>query len=213
MQTNLKKANKLSENPCQINDAIAGIPRTISNENVPQSIVKAPITKAYVPCFTKRKSVKEVPKTLSKAGRSAKEKPLVPCFKKNDCENKARILKVKTSTKGDVDRDWRRVNCSCPNDKGMAASRGSLNKRQAVTTDKTVNTSSDRAVDNSHDNTFCAASQLQRWPVDTLKGASESELMKKKKRAEVVVDIRKMAAENKVSDHFSRIGLNSSQVF
>ncbi|XP_028410096.1 uncharacterized protein LOC114532724 [Dendronephthya gigantea] len=204
VQTNLDKTDKLNEHPCQSNAAMSDIPRTMLNKHVPQTIVEAPGAKPYVPRFTKRRSDKVLSKTTTKAGRSRKEMPLVPCFKKSDSKNKTRYSKaVKTSANGRVDRDWQRADCSGANDAEMETSCGglslSLNNRQVVIADSTMNMSST----DSNDNSFCVASQFpveQRWPVVAVKRPSESELAKKKKEgAEVIVDVRKMVAENKLS--------------
>ena len=57
--------------------------------------------KPYVPVFTKRKSVKELARktTLPKDGELRKEKPLVPCFKKNLSKNKLSTTSTKVHIK------------------------------------------------------------------------------------------------------------------
>lgn len=57
--------------------------------------------KPYVPVFTKHKSVKELTKktTLPKDGVLRKEKPLVPCFKKNLSKNKPSTTSTKVHIK------------------------------------------------------------------------------------------------------------------
>ena len=67
--------------------------------------------KPYVPVFTKHKSVQELTKktTLPKDGDLRKEKPLVPCFKKNLSKNKLSTTSTKVYIK------------PCPNGKAKVA--------------------------------------------------------------------------------------------
>ena len=67
----------------------------VSTVSSPQSIdvpPKVPVAKPYVPSFTNHSSVKRIPKTKTLSKETIREKPLVPCFKKN-----VSVSKVNTS--------------------------------------------------------------------------------------------------------------------